>query len=296
VIIVDDRSTDGSYEYLLECKSEFPNLKSITVDSLPDHLDAKKYAITLGIKAALYDQILLTDADCKPISNKWISSLANSWNKKTSFVLGFSSYQKAPGLLNYFIRFETILTGIQYIASSALGYPYMGVGRNLSYSKNLFLSNKGFHGFQDLVGGDDDIFVNKYAKVTNSQVVITNESITSSIPKSNLSDFFIQKTRHLAIGKRYSSKSKIILGVFMLSWVLTWGLLPFEILSAQNLVLPGLILLGRYILMGTTFTIFANKSGAKINLLGIMLLDFMFVLYYFVTGIKALLIKRVKWS
>ena len=296
VIIVDDRSSDGTYAFLVNYANQYPKLKVLTINELPNHINAKKYAITLGIKSASYDQILLTDADCKPASENWVRLFANSWSVKTSFVLGFSSYDKKPGLLNYFIRFETILTGIQYIASAVMGNPYMGVGRNLSYSKTLFLSNKGFLGFQNLMGGDDDIFVNKYANSSNTRISISPESEITSIPKTKIRDYFIQKTRHLSVGKRYSSKSKIILALFTLTWVLTWGLLPFEILSTQNLFIPGFLLLCRYILMGITFAIFINKSGAKLNLLGLILLDFMFVLYYFVSGLRALLIKRVKWS
>ncbi len=296
VVIIDDRSSDESYDFLLNAANKYSNLKVITVNELPDHLNAKKYAITLGIKAASYEQVLLTDADCTPNSDNWIGSFANSWKDKSEFVLGFSSYDKKPGILNYFIRFETILTGIQYLGAAALGKPYMGVGRNLSYSKSLFLANKGFHGFQNLMGGDDDIFVNKYANGSNTSISISAESSILSIPKTKLSTFFIQKTRHLSVGKHYSSKSKIILGIFTLSWILTWGLLPFEIISTQNLMFPIALLLGRYILMGFAFAIFINKSEAKLNLLGLILLDFMFVLYYFVTGIRALLIKQVKWS
>ena len=296
IIIVDDRSSDGSYDYLLDQSNQHSNIKILTVNELPDHLNGKKFALTLGIKAAAYDQIMLTDADCKPISENWITTFASSWVEKTSFLLGFSSYEKRPGLLNYFIRFETILTGIQYLASASIGKPYMGVGRNLSYSKTLFLSKKGFHGFQDLMGGDDDIFVNKYATGSNSSTVLQAEASVVSVPKTTAKSYIVQKTRHLSVGKHYSLKSKIILAIFTLTWILTWGLIPFEILSTQNLLLPGVLLFSRYILMGITFVIFSNKSGAKLNLLGLMLLDFMFVVYYFVTGIRTLFIKRVKWS
>ncbi len=296
IIVVNDRSTDGTYDYLLALAQQESTLKVLTVNELPLHLNGKKYALTLGIKSAAYDQILLTDADCKPITNEWVSSFANQLDGQTSFILGFSCYDKNPGLLNYFIRFETLLTGIQYVSAAVLGKPYMGVGRNLSYSKNLFLSKKGFHGFQGLMGGDDDLFVNKYANGTNTKVVLNNQSIISSRPKLLFSDFMVQKIRHLSVGKYYSSKSKITLGLFAFTWLATWALAPFEAVTSQSLILFGILLCARYVLMGATFYIFTNKSGAKLNLLGLILLDFMFVLYYFVTGIRTLLTKRVKWS
>ncbi len=296
IIIINERSSDGTYDYLLELSAQNPNVKFLTVDELPDHLNGKKFALTLGIKAAIYDQILLTDADCRPISTNWVTTFANAWSDKTSFVLGFSSYEKHKGLLNYFIRFETILTGIQYLSAAAFGKSYMGVGRNLSYSKNLFLSNKGFHGFQGITGGDDDLFVNKYANSSNTNLVVSLASGVVSKPKSKLSNFSTQKIRHLSVGKYYSSKSKIILGLFSFTWLATWGILPFILVATQQLVVPLAILMARYILMGITFYVFKNKSGAKLNLLGLILLDFMFVLYYFVTGLRTLLTKRVKWS
>jgi len=296
IIVVDDRSSDGTYDYLLGLSAQEAKLKILTVRALPDHLNGKKYALTLGIKSAKYDQILLTDADCNPLSNEWIRCFAGSWNDKTSFVLGFSEYKQQKGLLNYFIRFETILTGIQYLSAAVFGKPYMGVGRNLSYSKTLFLSKKGFHGFQGITGGDDDLFVNKYANGSNTNVQLGPNSVIFSIPKSSLSDFITQKIRHLSVGKHYSSKSKVILGFFMFTWLAIWAIAPFEMLSTPNLMVPSIILLVRFMLMGATISVFKRKTGAKLSLLGLILLDFMFALYYFVIGVRTLLTKRVKWS
>lgn len=296
VIVVNDRSSDGSYEYLQEFEKANKLLKVLNVHDLPDHLNAKKYALTLGIKSTQYDQILLTDADCKPDSKNWIAAFASQWNEKSSFVLGFSHYEKKPGLLNYFIRFETLLTGIQFVASAAVGRPYMGVGRNLSYSKTLFLSKKGFLGYQDLVGGDDDLFVNKHAIGSNTKLAIGQECTTTSFPKTTWSQYLTQKLRHLSVGKHYSTKSKIILSVFALTWIMSWILFPFLFFTGNNVALPLGLFGSRIILMGVVFALFLKKTSSKFNLLGLFFLDFMFVLYYFVTGTRALLAKQVKWS
>ncbi|MCB0495375.1 MAG: glycosyltransferase [Cyclobacteriaceae bacterium] len=296
VIVVDDRSSDESYEFLLELAKQHKNLKVLTVTDLPDHLNGKKYAITLGIKTAKFDQILLTDADCYPESKNWIGTFANAWGEKISFVVGFSQYKQRPGLLNYFIRFETLVTGIQYLASAALNKPYMGVGRNLSYSKTMFLSKKGFHGYQNLVGGDDDLFVNKHAIGANTQLVIGADALITSYPKTSWSTYFLQKTRHLSVGKHYTAKSKLILSVFSLTWIATWFLFPFLFFDPMNLLVSGSLLVLRIILMGTTILVFLKRTETRLSILGLILLDIMFALYYFVTGIKALLAKRVKWK
>src|SRR5690606_12086614 len=105
----------------------------------------KKYAITLGIKAAKYDWILLTDADCRPNTNQWINAISSRFVGDKDFVLAYSAYEQRAGFLNLFIRFETLFTAIQYIAYALAGNPYMGVGRNLAYRKAVFLENKGFN-------------------------------------------------------------------------------------------------------------------------------------------------------
>ncbi len=203
VIIVEDRSNDNSFEYLLEESKKNPLLKIVRVDHKPGHVNGKKYALTLGIRSAKFDWILLTDADCRPSGNVWIADMVKEADDNTQFVLGFSAYRKLPGLLNSFIRFETLLTGIQYISYALLGRPYMGVGRNLAYRKSLFLSTKGFHPYLDTTGGDDDLFVNQHANKRNTKISIGSDSLVHSAPEQSWHGFYVQKIRHLSVGKYY---------------------------------------------------------------------------------------------
>ena len=172
IIIVDDRSNDGTFDLLLQETSKDHRLRMVHVNRTPQLFNAKKYALTLGIKAAKYEWLLLTDADCRPDSKNWISSFTKHFSQTTQFVLGFSPYEKRPGILNAFIRFETLMSGIQYLSFASLGIPYMGVGRNLSYRRSKFLAEKGFNNFIKTTGGDDDLFVNQHARKANTAVCI----------------------------------------------------------------------------------------------------------------------------
>ena len=214
VIIVNDRSNDGTYDFLLEETKKEERLRMVHAATVPAHVNGKKYGITLGIKAAKYDWIVLTDADCRPNSDQWLRSISDQCKDETEIVLGYSSYLKEQGFLNLFIRFETLLTAIQYIAYAIMGNPYMGVGRNLAYRKSLFLNNKGFNGFLGVTGGDDDLFVNQHANAKNTAVSLGEESIVYSVPKRTLSEFFNQKVRHLSVGKKYRFKHILSLGIF----------------------------------------------------------------------------------
>jgi glycosyltransferase involved in cell wall biosynthesis len=296
VIIVEDRCNDVTYDYLLQATKDNERLKMVRVTHKPDHINGKKFALTLGIKAAKYDWVLLTDADCRPSANSWIAEMTSQFKQTTEIVLGFSPYFKAPGLLNSFIRFESFLTGIQFIGMALLGKPYMGVGRNLAYRKELFLNNKGFNSHLDVTGGDDDLFVNQHATKENTAVRVGQNALMFSKPLKSWSEFFHQKFRHLSVGKKYKFFDKVLLGMFSFSWILTWFLVLLSLffLSLAKVLLVLFVI--RIVLLVSIMHVGPKKLGASFEAWKTPLLDFMYAFYYLVTGAKALIVKKVKWK
>ena len=146
----------------------------------------------------------------------------------TQIVLGYSGYKKKPGLLNKLIRFETFHSALQYLSYALAGQPYMGVGRNLSYKKELFLRNKGFSSINHVPGGDDDLFINKVATPVNTRIVIDPESFTVSEPKKTFAEWVRQKTRHYTTGKYYKGRHQFLLTLYSISHILFY---PAFILS-----------------------------------------------------------------
>lgn len=295
VIIVDDRSNDNTYDFLLKMTSENPKLRMVTVRDLPKHTTGKKFALTMGIKAAKHDWVLLTDADCRPGPN-WIHGMSQQFVSDSNIVLGFSAYEKHPGLLNSFIRFETFVTAIQYVGFALMGRPYMGVGRNLAYRRKLFLESKGFHSHLDILGGDDDLFVNQNAKGETTGLALGKDVVIHSIPKKTWGEYFHQKLRHLSVGKRYKMGDRLLLGMFMFTWVL-W---PFTVVSLPFLgmnaaVVGGMILL-RWICLLVLFNMGPRTLGEPFEAWKVPFLDFIYAFYYLVAGPFALVIKRVRWK
>jgi glycosyltransferase involved in cell wall biosynthesis len=296
VIVVDDRSNDGTHDYLMEASAAYKKLRYITVEHLPDHMNGKKYGLTLGIKAARHEHILLTDADCQPAGNYWIRDMMLGYNDTTEFVLGHSMYQSEKGFLNLFIRFETLWTSIHYLSAAMGGKPYMGTGRNLSYKKKTFLDNKGFRGFGDIVGGDDDLLVNHYAKGAATGVIISEQGMTYSIPKRTWSSFYRQKIRHLSVGKYYRPTTRFKLGVLSISHI--FGLVLFPILLFFPVyiwfALAGYLL--RTLLLHITLDKTSRILHAHVPKVWITVLDWAYVGYFIVVGMSAFFTKRVRWK
>ncbi|MDL5049265.1 glycosyltransferase [Oscillatoria amoena NRMC-F 0135] len=295
LVVVDDRSNDGTYDYIRKLSVTDKRVKAVRVEHLPDHVNAKKYGITLGVKAATTEWILLTDADCMPQSSGWITTMSRYMDNGAQFVLGFSPYEKQLGLLNVFIRFETLFTAIQYMGFAHLGMPYMGVGRNLAYRKSWFLANKGFNTLMNVTGGDDDLYVNRHVTRSTVRVCLGKESLVNSKPKQSLAAFFKQKKRHLFAGKKYRLKHRVVLALFMGSYGLTWltGLLLLST-GFEWMYVAGLLAL-RSISFAWLVHRAAVRLGVSFAAYAVPFLDILFVFYYLSTAPVALISKRVKW-
>ncbi|MGL1887358.1 MAG: glycosyltransferase [Reichenbachiella sp.] len=294
IIIVDDRSDDGTYDFMLETQSD--KIKQVTIDQVHNHISAKKYAITLGVKAAKHDTLLFIDADCRPSSTNWIKKMTQGMTADKSFALGISQYEKKPGLLNKIIRFETQFTAFNYMGWAILGNPYMGVGRNLCYSKSLFLENKGFNKYQDVIGGDDDILVNQFATGKTTVVVIDPEATTVSIPKNTFGEYLAQKIRHVSVSKFYKSKDKMLLGFQNLSNVVYWlSLFTLAVTTDLYIILGGVALFRALLLMIMHFNT-SKKFGDRINIWLVPVFDAIYVWFISIVGLVALFTKKVKWK
>lgn len=222
VVVVNDCSTDGTENLLSELSLRYGNLRFTSIPANDQFLHGKKLAVTIGLKAAKYDYVLLTDADCYPVSNQWLQRMASQFTREKQIVLGYGGYERRKGLLNLLIRYETVFTAIQYLSFALKGHPYMGVGRNLAYEKKLFFNNKGFARHYHLSSGDDDLFINEIARKENTTVEISPESHTRSIPKTSLRSWIKQKKRHLSVGSHYKRGSRIRLGGEFISRLLNY--------------------------------------------------------------------------
>jgi glycosyltransferase involved in cell wall biosynthesis len=225
VIVVNDNSVDDSKYILEELKKTFKFLNIVDLKQEAKLISGKKYPLSVGIKEAKHEIVLLTDADCVPTSEHWIRKMQEAYVNGTEIVIGYGAYNKRPGFLNKLIRFETFHSALQYLSFALAGKPYMGVGRNLSYKRDLFLRNKGFSSINHIAGGDDDLFVNRVATSHNTAVVIDKEAITLSQPKRNFSGWLRQKTRHYSTARYYKKQYKFLLGLYSASQFLYYPLL-----------------------------------------------------------------------
>ena len=272
VIVVDDGSEDSTREIVERYMTHDPRVHMTFVPYGARVGSTKKLALTLAAKAAKYDYLLLTDADCVPESNQWIRSMMSGFASGKDIVLGYGAYFEEKGFINRLVRYDTLFNGLHYLGAALCGHPYMGVGRNLAYRKSLFFESGGFTHLMTNRAGDDDLFINHVATKQNTAVAVNSEAYTWSLSKKTLKEWWQQKRRHLSVSPNYKSVTKFRLTLEPLTrglfYAAVLGTLIYQlpITNNQYAILPliavGLFLL-RWIIQTAIINISARRMGLK---------------------------------
>lgn len=213
VIIVNDGSCDDTEEIIKELQKVYHNLYITNIPQETRIISHKKLAITVGVKAAKNEILLFTDADCRPLTPNWITTMVRNFDGQTEFVLGHGNYYRGRGFISKLVSYDTLTIAMQYMGFALLGHPYMGVGRNMAYRKSTFFNHKGFAGFLHVASGDDDLLINAFGKKHNTRIEPSREAETLSLPKTTFRDWYYQKLRHLSTVDVYKSGSKMWIGL-----------------------------------------------------------------------------------
>lgn len=232
LLIVDDASTDESREILTDLQKKHTYLSVVVLEEKKGK--GKKEALAFGIQQSKYDYLLLTDADCLPNSPYWITGMLNAPNQfNTGVVLGLGYYEKQKGWLNKIIQWDTLFIAYQYLSFALLGKPYMSVGRNVAYKKELFNLVNGFAKHEHIQSGDDDLFIQDIYGKTNVGVQISYQASTISIAPKTFKAWMHQKSRHISTGVYYKKQFLVYLALIQLN-IFLFYLMPFAILFLDS--------------------------------------------------------------
>ena len=281
IIVVNDNSTDDSKYFLEELSRLFKHMRVVNLTQEAKMIPGKKYPLSIGIKSAKHEVVLLTDADCRPQGEEWIASMQSHYTDGIDIVLGYGAYDKRPGLLNKLVRFETFHTALQYMSYALAGMPYMGVGRNLSYRKTLFFNTKGFSSLNHIPGGDDDLFLNKVATKNNTAVATEIASFTYSQPPKSMEAWYRQKSRHYSTAKYYKAGHRFRLGLYAFSYGLFYPLAIAAALVYNWQIALGIVAF-RWLVVGAVWYKSMKKLGESDLFSIFWLLDIWQVIYYLI--------------
>lgn len=305
IVLVDDRSADDTGFYLQQLTQLFtPHVRLVSIKSTPPGLNPKKYALTLGLKVARYPHRLVTDADCVPASPHWAARMAGGFaapdggQAPAQVVLGVGAYEARPTLLNLLVRHETLLTAALYLSAARAGRAYMGVGRNLAYTKDAFTATRGFSSHLRSLGGDDDLFVQDAVRARLPVgVVLHPDGHTTSAPATAWGHFWHQKRRHLGAGRRYRFADQVRAGLLPVSGPLFYGAAGVGAALAPALwpVWAGAWAV-RLVGLGAGLLPLGRNLRRPVPFWALPALDPLFCAVYVALGLSVLVAKPSKWK
>ncbi|MBK8847218.1 MAG: glycosyltransferase [Bacteroidetes bacterium] len=295
VIVVNDGSWDGTGEYLQSIEAQFSNLKIVTIKEQEKYKTGKKFALTLGIKGASHEHLIFTDADCEPSGNTWLQNLMRNYQSHSQLIIGYAPYKNEGGFLNSIIRFDTAHNAILYLSRAIAGKAFMGVGRNLGYTKTIFFENKGFASHQHLLSGDDDLFVNQAATHNNTSVAINEESFTYSVPKKTWASWIQQKTRHVSVARHYKARDQRLISIYHVTQALILLMAPILIVLKLQPLVIACCLAGYLLLRWSIITASLYKLKEQNLAWMLPLFDVIFIFISPIIYIRSRFYKNTRW-
>jgi glycosyltransferase involved in cell wall biosynthesis len=256
VIVVNRGSTDDTDMVLKAAEQKYSRLYHTYVPVEADGINEKKLAITLGIKAAKNDYLLFTEAYCKPCSTQWIREFGKEFTQGKEVILGFSRLEipQKTGLRG-FMLYDNLIHHLKFLSMAILHKPFMGIGRNLAYKKDLFFKHKGYSSILNLEGGEDDLYINRIAPPKKTGVALSGKSMTETGSVNHFSEWRALKSGYLYSKRYYKGTS------FRIFSLETFSKYVFYLLFICATVLG--IVAGNYILTAFALLFFLARYAVQ---------------------------------
>lgn len=295
VVVVNDRSDDDTWEILQWMKPNYPRLRPVNIQADEKFSYGKKIALGVGIRSARNGHVLLTDADCMPVGRDWLGTMCAGFGNGRQVVIGFSPYEKTSGLTNLIERYDGISKAVQYISFAQAGLPYMGVGRNLGYTQDMFLSAKGPRRHHALMSGDDDLFINEVARARNTSAVADGRSFMTTRATPDLATWLRRKRRHYTTARFYRFGHQILLTLLPFARFVLWAAIAWMLVTGNYL--QALIGLATELVLFLPVRMLAmRRLGAGGIIWLILPLEWLFLILEPSLYVSTLLLKPRRWK
>lgn len=266
IVIVNDRSRDeNSLLAIKEYKERYPNIKIVDLSTAVSTSRGKKMAISMGIKCASYDHILLTSPNCKPASKQWLSLMAQNFQFQHRIVLGYNTFEKKKGPYSHFLHFDNLVNAMQYFSHALFHSTYRGDINNVAFIRPLFYQQKGFISYNHLLYGEEDIFIHRASTKNNTAIEFSPDAATVRQHTPQYRFWRIHKISLFYTRKFNSLKNRLLLGFYELTNLLFYGFLVLAILATLHQPIALYIILGIAALRIASMYVVMGISAKKLQ-------------------------------
>lgn len=246
VIVINNNSSDESEGLLAALEKKYDHLYHSFTPENSRGISHKKLGLTLGVKASKYDWLVFTEANSYPVSNNWLRLMARNFTPNTEIVLGYSGYERGKSRFHKHVSFDALFMSMRYLGFAIAGKPYMGIGRNMAYRKELFFREKGYSSHLNLQRGDDDLFINRIATPANTRVEISKDAVTRMKPLKYYKDWIEEKVSYAATSGYLKGGQRRLLGFETFTGILFYAAVIYTATTGiinRDLIVAGIAIL-----------------------------------------------------
>jgi len=295
VVVVNENSEDGSEELLERFSEQYSHLKIVEMKQSLNWFKGRKFPLSIGIKSAKNEILLLTDIRCTPATSRWISEMVAAHDERTEIVLAYSTFHTGSKI-NIWYRFVAFYDALLYLSMAKSGLAFKGIGRNLSYRRSLFFNHKGFSSHYRINTGDDELFVNKAATRSNVRVQTSPASMIHYTKPLSFAQWLTNENDRLSTRRHFKLRHRLVISLFTTSSFFFYALFAALLIVNINLQIVLLFFLLRFISQMIVFGFAQKKLTEKRLLLLSPVFEIFLMLIDAFIWLKLLFSKTNKWS
>ena len=263
LIIVNDGSSTQMEDYIQALSQQYDNIYYTYLSDDARNLSRKKMTLTLGIKAARYDWICLSDVACQPLSDHWLTTCEQAIQlQQASFAIGPVVWNKKNESTDLFVQLDKLLYNLRMLAYGQIHRPYGTVNSNLFFEKSLFFKHKGFAKQMHLLAGEDILWIELLRKTVKG-VTLTHPHSTLIKQRDAYTNYWKQEKQIHAFTRQFASTlPTLIFSIENLSRYMYYGAALYCIYLAPNIELK-LLFAVAILLRMISVAIFWYKAARK---------------------------------
>lgn len=223
VIVVNDGMRRASEDAIASLEGRYPNLYMTFLPEGSRSLSRRKLALMIGIKAARYDTIVVINGNCMIDSPMWLRAMTRHIARGKDLVIGWAYPTARPGAedagrVTRRHAFDSVRTGLQYLAWAIAGHPWRANGNNMAFRSRLFYENRGFAETLNLTRGEDDLWVKQVATADNTAVELSDESMVAVYEDSLTDAHRADKLTHEFTSRRPGRSARLTFALISWCW------------------------------------------------------------------------------
>jgi cellulose synthase/poly-beta-1,6-N-acetylglucosamine synthase-like glycosyltransferase len=223
IIVVNDRSTDKTFDIALSYKDKFENFLPINVEETQNKISPKKFAFQEGMRRVNGEIVVQTDADSF-VPPDWIETIiAPFFDESVALVQGIVKYRFEKPVSFFLEKYQTLdflSHGIVAAAGIGKNIPLNANANNFAFRREAYENSGGYGNLINAAGGDDGLLMQKIWQ-SGKKICFNADCVVETRPEYSWKDLLNQRKKWASETRFYLPKQSAVLSLIFIFYCFT---------------------------------------------------------------------------